>query len=399
MAASPQTVSNNPNYLNARTNVYTAHELRKPWDNGSLMGPGVVDYDSFRIRQRVAGANMSVDCVAASVLNRAWVRHGSTISDGVSASSDAGLYYVDYNSSTILNLDIAAADPTNPRIDSIYLAIEDAQAAGSNNQATVRVVAGTPTGGATLDNRTGAGSAPAGMGSILLADILVPAASSSVVTANIRDRRPIGIVGTLPWLGSTGTQIDAVAFQPLPGLTLNDGAATNASLSNIQATTHDNMQSAAAFYLPRRIANVTRVRWRYGQGGTAAASNYVLFIADASGRVVAQTAATAFAGALNVATEASVALTATTTFEEGSYFCGIGLAAMTAASTVYYLGAVTGTLFGTVMGLGPAVRNIALRSATGGTTVPATILGFTDSASLTAATAAPMAPLLTLSVT
>jgi hypothetical protein len=388
MAASPQVVTSNPLYLNARTNIYTAHELRKQWDNGPPVAPGVCDLDSFRVRQRVAGATQTVDVTAASILNRAWVRHGSNINDGVSASTDAGLYYVDYNSASILNLDISAADPTNPRIDQIYLSIEDAQAAGANNQATVRVVTGTATGGATLDNRTGVGAAPAGMGNILLADILVPALSTSVVTANIRDRRPVALFGTLPWLGSTGTQIDAVTFQPHPALYMAAGG--------YAPGTHDNTQAAALMWLPRRIVGATRIRWRYVQGVTAATSNYVLFVSDVSGRVVAQTAATAFAGAVNTAQEASVALTATTTFEEGWYYVSIGLAAVTAASTVAIWGA---NMVIASAGASLMVRNIGLRSAAGGTTVPTTILAYTDIASLTAVTATPSIPICTLSVT
>lgn len=366
MAASPQVVTQNPLYLNARSGVYTAQELRKAWDDNTGMAVGACDYDSFRVRQRVAGANMTVDVTAASVLNRAYVR-GTVV-------TDQGLYRVDYSSASILNLDIAAADATNPRIDSVYLCVEDQQHTGSNNQATVRVVTGTATGGATLDNRTGAGSAPASMSSILLADILVPAASASVTTANIRDRRPIGIPGKNPWLGSTGTQVDIQSpnFSPLLSVQQQDHTASSA-----------NMQVAAAAFMPARQV-VTRIRWKYVQAAaTAATSQYVFFIADASGRVIGQTAATAYTGAVNTLQAPSIALTSPITLEGGWFYIGFGVATLTAGADIRYMGADPGGATSSWGALTP-VPNVFLRSTTGGVTVPTTILAFTDTYSLAA---------------
>lgn len=370
MAASPQVVTANPLYLTARTNIYTAQELRKPFDDSSP-GTGVADYDSFRARQRVAGANQSVDVVAASALNRAWVR-GQTI-------TDQGMYRVDYINATILNLDIAAADPTNPRIDQIFLAVEDAQHAGSNNQATVRVVVGTATVGATLDNRTGAGAVPVGMSSILLADVLVPALSASVVTANIRDRRPVAGFGTVPWLGSTGpAQVDQVALMPSPMLIVAGG---NGNIANAGAGggQTDNQQLAALMYLPRRIVGATRIRWRYGQATTAASSNYVLAIYDASGRLIVGITPINFTGAaLSVQTRSEVI--AATTFEAGWYYVMIGLAVGTASSQVGSLAVGPGGS----NSLAPLTTSLYLRSSTGGTTAPTTLLAFVDQSTVVA---------------
>jgi hypothetical protein len=55
------------------------------------------------------------------------------------------------------------------------------------NDARVRILTGTATGGATLDNRTGAPALP--VNSIRLADVLVPAADTTISNAQIRDRR------------------------------------------------------------------------------------------------------------------------------------------------------------------------------------------------------------------
>lgn len=391
MTASPLTVSNYPLFLNGRTLSYTAAELRRSWDDSEI-GPGVLDQDSFRVRQRVAGLNQSVDVVAASVLNRAYVRSSIALSDSIGATSDGGLYRVDYNSATILNLDVTAADATNPRIDQVYLAVEDQQVVGSNNTASIRLVTGTPTGGATLDNRTGVGAAPASMASILLADILVPALSVNVPTANIRDRRPITGPGTVPWLGSTGTQTDQVAFVPLPGLSVQ-------AHMRVFNGSGDNTQIAGAMYLPRRIVGATRLRWRYNQDGTAAASNYVWGIFDASGRQITGTAATAFTGALNTIQQRSETLLATTTFEAGVYYVMFGVAVMGAGAGMIAQNAVSGYITVGNNDSGPSAPNLLLRLAGGGSVLPTTILGFSDYAGLSAAITSVPLPVPTLSVT
>lgn len=391
MSASPVVLTQKAIYENADTNVHKADSLRRVTDQ--LVGVGVLDLNSFRVRQRVAGAAGSVDVTDAATVSKAFVRGSSTTEQGT---------YLVHNVApstgtidAIYNVDIAVGDATNPRIDQVYLCVEDAQHAGSNNQATIRVVAGTATGGATLDNRTGVGAAPAGMSSILLADILQPATNTNVLTANIRDRRPVGNIGTVPWLGAVGTQADIVQFVPASGLQLNGAAVAASSAGYVQQGVHDNMQAAALMWLPRRIVGATRIRWRYQQGTTANAAGVALFICDASGRQIL-TSSTTFTGAANQTVEAAFVIGAQT-FEAGWYYVGIGFAALTAASVVYYSGVVTGvaTLGNTV---GPAYRNLAFRSTTGGTTAPTTLAAFTDCASLAGATAAPMVPIPALSV-
>lgn len=374
MAASPQILPSKPFYLNALTLTYTATELRRFMGEVPLLGPGAVDYASFRVVQRAAGANMSVDVTAASVLNRYWLRSTISINDSVSATDDAGLYRQDHLNATPVNLDIAAADATNPRIDQVFLCVEDSQASGINNQATIRVVTGTATGGATLDNRTGVGAAPAGMVSELLADVLVPAASVTVITVNIRDRRRFGTQGGMPMLSGVVTaQVNLIPCDALPR---RASGTTNPAV--LQGNS-DSRQAAALMFLPARVPSAARFRWRYLQGGTAIATQYVLFLADASGRIVAQSAATAFTGALNTYIEANVAFTAPVTLERGWYYGGIGIsAAMTAGSSAFWEGVNMRIENAGTAGSVHALRNLAYHSATGGTTVPSTILAFTD---------------------
>lgn len=84
---------------------------------------------------------------------------------------------------------LPAADPTNPRIDQIIAEVQDHNLDASGQlRWRLRVLAGTPTGGATLDNRSGAAALP--VRAVRLADVLRPPAASPVTAANIRDRRP-----------------------------------------------------------------------------------------------------------------------------------------------------------------------------------------------------------------
>lgn len=136
---------------------------------------GVYGATDLKVVQRGAGANMSVDVGAGD----AWVKADQGTRNGL---------YFQTNDATV-NVVVTAAHATLPRIDQAVLTVNDGTAGvGSGDTATLTVLAGTATSGATLDNRNGA--AALGNNRIRLADILVPAASSSVVTANIRDRRP-----------------------------------------------------------------------------------------------------------------------------------------------------------------------------------------------------------------
>lgn len=140
------------------------------------MQEGVVDATDYKVAQNSGGANMSVDVA----LGKAWVQIDSGARNGLA------FVYSDAQEDPV----IAASNATNPRIDQVVLQYNDTviPAGVGGDVPTVRVLTGTPTAGATLDNRNGAAALPNDC--VRLADILVPAASVSVVTANIRDRRP-----------------------------------------------------------------------------------------------------------------------------------------------------------------------------------------------------------------
>jgi hypothetical protein len=142
---------------------------------------GVYAPGDFLVRQRAAGANMSVEVDPGDAL--------VTIDSGVRNGAAHVM------SDAVENPAVGASHATLPRIDSVVLQYNDTgiPAGVGGNTPTVRVVAGTATAGATLDNRNGAPGGPGGPvmpnDALLLRDLLIPAASTSVTTANIRDRR------------------------------------------------------------------------------------------------------------------------------------------------------------------------------------------------------------------
>ena len=383
------TITTRPQFLNANTNVYTGWDLRKAHDN--TFGPGVAEYESFRVLQTQAGANLGVDIGKTAVgLMRAWVR-GST-------RGAQGLYRIDNTDTTAPTADtylaqltdgvsFTAGDATNPRVDQVILEVLDQQHTGSSNLAQIRVLPGVATPAATLDNRSGAATLP--VSCILLADVLMPISQATVVTANIRDRRAFALVGTHPPLQlAAPTLVDIVALAPSPQLTVTPLAAT--------AGTNDNRTSAALMYVPRRIVNATRIRWKYQQGATAAATQYCIAIYDASGRLIVGTGAVTFTGAAASIQVRSETIAATT-FEPGTYYVLFSIPAMTGASAVGFQSASSGIQ---TNGERIATPNtLVYLAASGSATAPTTILALLDANASTAALASLVpVPVISLSV-
>jgi hypothetical protein len=281
-----------------------------------------------------------------------------------------------------LAVTVGANASGNPRLDMVVLEVLDQQHTGSSNTLQLRVVPGTATVAATLDNRTGAAAVPASC--IHLADILVANGAATIVTADIRDRRRFPLPGVVPPIL---TAVDMVGFQVQLGMQHASGTVAAAGAT-------DSHQAACAMLLPRRIVGATRIRWRYSQFTTANVANYNIGVYDATGRKIVETGAVAFTGAANAIVEASLTITATT-FEAGWYYVVVGLAASTAASVVSSNIALMNV---TASSPGCMARNVALRSTTGATTLPNTLLALTDVATTAAATTIPGVPVVMLSV-
>jgi hypothetical protein len=155
---------------------------------------------------------MSVDIAANAVGAGAMVDNAS--------GTIYGKYYV-ASHSALINEAITAAHATLPRIDQVILEVQDTTIDGSGaNAARVRVVDGTATAAATLDNRNGAATLP--LGSIRLADVLVAATDTAITNTEIRDRRPwalgafcnIVTSGNLTRSASTFAELDSTNLKP-----------------------------------------------------------------------------------------------------------------------------------------------------------------------------------------
>jgi hypothetical protein len=168
---------NPPGFLQNAGNVHTAEILRSAHSGllhgvktaaGLVARGGVVSGMGGNLAVTQNGSpNMSVNVAA-----------GHAYVPGTEGSKQ-GTYVVVNDASK--NLTITAADGTNPRIDLIVAKVQDTLYSGAVNSWSLAVVAGTPAGSPAVPTQ------PAN--SIALAQVLVGAGVTSIVTGNITDRR------------------------------------------------------------------------------------------------------------------------------------------------------------------------------------------------------------------
>lgn len=180
---------------------YSAIDDRRFWSANRT--EGWLSTGSYKVIQRAAGANMTVDVQSAT-------GDGAVVTgDSVTAQ---GRYFVPPTAANV-NVDIAAADATNPRNDLVVLEVKDDQHdAGGLNLARVRVITGTPNASAALTDAFGVNGTPALPSSCMpLAVVRVAAGATSIATAAISDRRtsaafPGAIVAAqTTWAGNSKT--------------------------------------------------------------------------------------------------------------------------------------------------------------------------------------------------
>lgn len=160
---------------------YDAIDFRRLANAG--LQEGVMEATSYEVTQRGAGANLSVD-IAANATPAANGVAAYVQGDAVTGQS---LYPVPAHTA-VINEAITAAHATLPRVDRVILEMQDQTHDGSGAYAArTRVVTGTATAGATLDNLTGAAAVPSS--ALLLADVLIAATDTAIGNTEIRDRR------------------------------------------------------------------------------------------------------------------------------------------------------------------------------------------------------------------
>jgi hypothetical protein len=131
---------------------------------------GVRSLTELQVSQRAAGANMSVDISSG---------YGFVQGDAVTGQG----MYLAYNDATYNLTGFTAAHATLPRIDRVAIRVRDAFHGDAANDISFQIVTGTATSGATLANLTGAAAVPSSH--LLLANVLVPAAATTITSANI----------------------------------------------------------------------------------------------------------------------------------------------------------------------------------------------------------------------
>lgn len=153
--------------------VYNAREYRRMLNRMMAFdvatSPGTGAGGIFRSGDLVvsAGGGQSVNVDVGGIFVR-----------GSESTHQAG-YFV-YNDATV-NVTLAAADATNPRIDIIGVQIRDSEYSGANNDARIVAVTGTPAGSPSEP------SLPANF--VTLARVDVPANDNTVNSGQITDRR------------------------------------------------------------------------------------------------------------------------------------------------------------------------------------------------------------------
>lgn len=117
---------------------------------------------------------------------------GEAMVGGSEGGSQGGYYF---RNSATLSLAIAAANATNPRIDTVCVSAGDSgytepsDVPAGTNGGVPAVITGSPTTGASLANLSGAAALP--LSSLLLGYVLVPAAATNIVTANISNKASV----------------------------------------------------------------------------------------------------------------------------------------------------------------------------------------------------------------
>lgn len=211
-----------PEFL--QTGSYNAMRDRIARSHGGALQSGVWGDNDFKVAQRAAGANMSVDVA----LGFAWVR---------TVSPNKGLFHIE-NSATV-NVAVTNAHATLPRIDQVILTVNDStHGGGTGSTPTLTVMAGVPTSGAQISSVTGAnyraGAPPFGGNAIRLADIFVGPGVSSITSSDINDRRAWarGAFALRTNTSSSSTSGTHTTLQAIPNL----GATLELSSSPIVAT-------------------------------------------------------------------------------------------------------------------------------------------------------------------
>lgn len=199
--------------------------------SAAFTAAGVLGSTELGVRQQ-ASPNMSVILGAG----RAKVA-------GTAVSPPSGFTWTTQAMYDVLNdadltLTIAASNPTNPRIDAVYVGVQDSFYSGASNQALAGVVSGTPAASPVPP------AVPAN--SYLVALVAVGANVTTIVTANITSQT--SVARTLQPSGSKRT-LGEVYIPKASQTTLNTGAMQDVAGATITATSSGGKVRVTAHFL------------------------------------------------------------------------------------------------------------------------------------------------------
>lgn len=155
----------------------------------------------LQVTQRGAGANMTVDIQLGTTGTYA----------GALMATSANIPYFGWIDAIVTGTAVSTADPTNPRIDVLVGYVDLSLVTSSTTDNTgafkFKAVTGTPAGSPVAPNAAAIQSSiGAGNPYVILANIAVGAAVSSIVTANITDKRvPSALAVPYIYGGSSNT--------------------------------------------------------------------------------------------------------------------------------------------------------------------------------------------------
>lgn len=204
----------NLTYSAEQTRRFVTALLTRGATIGSAVG-GLVGSTDFLVTYAGSGLNVS------AAAGEGYVAGSSTTSQGA--------YYA--RGSTATSLTPASANPTNPRIDLIYVQVNDTAYTGSTNNATCSIATGTPSSGANLTNKTGAPSLP--VSSYALAYVLIPANASTISNVDILNVSTQATLGFAAGSGGQGIQIvsGAIGLNGTESVNVIVGAGTAQTLA------------------------------------------------------------------------------------------------------------------------------------------------------------------------
>lgn len=173
--------------------------------------------------------------VSAGTLFTLSVASGIALVQGKNVT-DQGMYRVREPNTNANAIAITAADASKPRIDQLILIVMDATNDTSGlRKGRLELIPGVATTGATLNGREGAADLTTltdnSKSTLLLADVLVPAAAITSAACTIRDRRKLTWPKNVPYVWSkvgsgfvanVAGETDLIVTQTIPGYMLRD---------------------------------------------------------------------------------------------------------------------------------------------------------------------------------